>query len=79
VSGTDSEVDSGCKLGAKCTRFRRNSKAKTFIKSFGMYGMDDGSRTRDLCRDRKWYTCVRNGTQRSHDGSPESRHERVPR
>jgi hypothetical protein len=24
----------------------------SFLKSFGMYGGDDGARTRDLCRDR---------------------------
>ena len=28
------------------------SQNKTFHKSFGMYGGDDGARTRDPCRDR---------------------------
>ncbi len=50
------QVDFGCKMGAKRTQFapqfHRNSNAKTPHKSFGMYGGDDGARTRDLCRDR---------------------------
>ena len=45
-----------CKLGAECIQFAPNFTdfrfAKSSHKSFGMYGGDDGARTRDLCRDR---------------------------
>jgi hypothetical protein len=33
-------------------RFRCHFWSHTLHKSFGMYGGDDGARTRDLCRDR---------------------------
>ena len=46
------EVDFGCKMHPNCTQFCRFIGAKTPRKSFGMYGGDDGARTRDLCRDR---------------------------
>ena len=42
----------GCKMGAKRTHFLQISSAKSSHNSFGMYGGDDGARTRDLCRDR---------------------------
>jgi hypothetical protein len=32
--------------------FIENFNAKTLRKPFGVYGGDDGARTRDLCRDR---------------------------
>jgi hypothetical protein len=39
----------GCKMHPNCTQFRRFLFAKSPRKSFGMYGGDDGARTRDLC------------------------------
>ena len=46
-------VQTGCKMHPNCTQFRGILFAKSSRKSFGMYGGDDGARTRDLCRDRQ--------------------------
>ena len=35
------------------TRISLSLRCHIFRKSFGMYGGDDGARTRDLCRDSK--------------------------
>jgi len=35
-----------------CVRICLSLRSHIFRKSFGMYGGDDGARTRDLCRDR---------------------------
>jgi hypothetical protein len=36
-----------------CVLICLSLRSHIFRKSFGMYGGDDGARTRDLCRDRK--------------------------
>ena len=41
----------GCKMHPNYTQLCRFPGAKSSRKSFGMYGGDDGARTRDLCRD----------------------------
>ena len=39
------------------TRIYLSLRSHIFRKSFGMYGGDDGARTRDLCRDSEPETC----------------------
>jgi hypothetical protein len=39
------------------TRICLSLRSHIFRKSFGMYGGDDGARTRDLCRDSEPETC----------------------
>jgi len=48
------KIESGgsqCTLGGYCAHIALSLRSQTSRKCLGMYGGDDGARTRDLCRD----------------------------